>query len=144
MRPVNCHSLYLRHNTKQTTQLHTLFIMASFVTGLWESVFQPGVSPQLILATHISFTALLATLGWLIFVTHGNIHFIALFIIASLLWITVIWFIAELKSAKLLSNEELDKKTEEPAQQQEQEKPAAKATTSATPAAKTSTRSRKA
>ncbi|GMM54703.1 Pkr1 protein [Maudiozyma humilis] len=87
--------------------------MSSFVTGLWESIFQPGTSPQLIAATHISFAALLATLGWLIAVTHGNIHFIMLFIIASLLWITVIWFIAELKSAKLLTNAELDKKAQE-------------------------------
>ncbi|KAG0670784.1 SMK killer toxin resistance protein [Maudiozyma exigua] len=85
--------------------------MASFITGLWESVFQPGTSPQLILATHLSFSALLITLAWLIFVTSGNIHFIMLFIIATLLWITVIWFISELKSAQLLSNQQLESET---------------------------------
>ncbi|KAH7583063.1 ER protein Pkr1 [Nakaseomyces glabratus] len=82
----------------------------SFFTSLWQSIFEPGTSPQLIIATHISFAALLVSLLWLIYSTH-IIHFYFLFVIAFLLWITVIWFIAELKSAKLKSNEELSKYT---------------------------------
>lgn len=81
----------------------------SFFVELWNSVFQPGVTPQLIVATHVSFTALLLTLSWLIYATKGNIHFIALTTIALLLWITVIWFIQELKNVKLMSNDELTK-----------------------------------
>lgn len=81
--------------------------MSSFATGLWNSVFQPGTTPQLIIATHCSFVALLVTLMWLIYATSGNIHFFALFFIALLLWGSVIWFIQELKGAKLMSNEEL-------------------------------------
>lgn len=81
--------------------------MTSFFSGLWNSIFQPGASPQLILATHVSFIALLLTLTWLIFVTRGNIHFIALFVIATLLWLSIIWFIQELKNVRLMTNEEL-------------------------------------
>ena len=81
--------------------------MTSFFSGLWNSIFQPGASPQLILATHVSFIALLLTLSWLIYVTKGNIHFIALFIIAILLWLSIIWFIQELKNVRLMTNEEL-------------------------------------
>lgn len=83
--------------------------MSGFFTGLWNSAFQPGTTPQLIIATHVSFVALLLTLAWLIYATSGNIHFIALFIIAALLWLAIIWFIEELKSVKLKTNDELAK-----------------------------------
>lgn len=83
--------------------------MANFFVALWESVFQPGTTPQLIIATHVSFLALLATLGWLIHATSGNIHFYALFTIALFLWFTVIWFIQELKNVQLKNNQELEK-----------------------------------
>ncbi|CDO96178.1 unnamed protein product [Kluyveromyces dobzhanskii CBS 2104] len=80
--------------------------MANFVVALWESVFQPGTSPQLVVATHISFFLLLCVLGSQIYLTK-NIHFIALTVIATLLWITVTWFIFELNSIKLSSNQDL-------------------------------------
>ncbi|CAL9735400.1 V-type ATPase assembly factor Pkr1p [Monosporozyma servazzii] len=83
--------------------------MTDFFTGLWNSAFQPGTTPQLIIATHVSFVALLLTLAWLIYATNGNIHFIALFFIAAMLWLAIIWFIEELKSVKLKSNDELFK-----------------------------------
>lgn len=82
--------------------------MANFFVRLWESVFEPGTSPQLIIATHVSFVALLLTLLWLIYATNGNIHFYALFSISLLLWFTVIWFINELPQVKLKDNDELD------------------------------------
>ena len=83
--------------------------MANFFVRLWESVFEPGTPPPLIIATHVSFVALLLTLIWLIYATNGNIHFYALFCISLLLWITVIWFINELSHVKLKDNDELDK-----------------------------------
>ncbi|EJS44232.1 pkr1p [Saccharomyces arboricola H-6] len=83
--------------------------MANFFVKLWESVFEPGTSPQLVIATHVSFVALLLTLMWLIYATNGNIHFYVLFGISLLLWITVIWFISELSLVKLKDNDELDK-----------------------------------
>lgn len=82
--------------------------MANFFVALWESIFQPGTTPQLIIATHVSFFALLCTLAWLIYATSGNVHFYALFAIAFCLWIAVIWFIQELKTVSLKDNKELD------------------------------------
>lgn len=80
--------------------------MASFFVALWESIFQPGTSPQLIVATHVSFALLLCVLGSQIYLTK-NIHFIALAVIAALLWVTVTWFIYELNRVKLQSNEDI-------------------------------------
>lgn len=80
----------------------------SFFVELWNSIFTPGTTPQLIIATHASFIALFATLAWLIFVTKGNIHFIALLLIAVLLWLSIIWFIHELKNVKLQDNKQLE------------------------------------
>ncbi|EHN00845.1 Pkr1p [Saccharomyces cerevisiae x Saccharomyces kudriavzevii VIN7] len=95
---------YCKENCIQTT-----LKMANFFVKLWESVFEPGTSPQLIIATHVSFVALLLTLLWLIYATNGNIHFYVLFGISLLLWVTVIWFISELSQVKLRDNDELDK-----------------------------------
>ncbi|EDO14815.1 hypothetical protein Kpol_339p2 [Vanderwaltozyma polyspora DSM 70294] len=112
--------------------------MSNFFVQLWESIFSPGTTPQLIIATHASFFALLLTLASLIYTTGGNIHFIIMFALASVLWLTVIWFIYELQSVQLKSNKEL----EEP---QSQESSAPKvATTTATKKASTSVKSRKA
>lgn len=80
--------------------------MSSFFVELWESIFTPGTSPALIKATHGSFVLLLLSLAFLIFYTR-SIHFINLFVIALCLWGAVIWFIQELKNAKLKDNEEL-------------------------------------
>ncbi|EGW34316.1 uncharacterized protein SPAPADRAFT_59733 [Spathaspora passalidarum NRRL Y-27907] len=113
----------------------------SFFSELWESVFTPGTSPALIKATHASFILLLMSLGWLIFLTK-SIHFINLFVIAVLLYATVIWFIKELQASKLKTNEELS--TEEPKEESKTEKVQEKgsasssATTAAASAAATS------
>ncbi len=48
------------------------------------------------------------SLIWMIYTTH-SIHFINLLVISSLLWLSVIWFLSELKKAKLKSNEEIAK-----------------------------------
>ncbi|CUS22872.1 LAQU0S07e02036g1_1 [Lachancea quebecensis] len=85
--------------------------MANFFEELWKSIFTPGASPQLIIATHVSFFLLTSCLGWLIYWTK-NIHFIMLLIISTLLWITVTWFISELKLAQIKDNEELAKSQE--------------------------------
>ncbi|SCU87092.1 LADA_0E01948g1_1 [Lachancea dasiensis] len=119
--------------------------MGNFFEELWNSIFTPGTSPQLIVATHVSFVLLSCCLGWLIYCTR-NLHFVALLTISTLLWITVTWFVNELHYAKLRDNEELAKTQGEKAddQQQASKKSTLKdtATTSATkPVA--ATRSRK-
>ncbi|CAH2353745.1 V-type ATPase assembly factor Pkr1p [[Candida] railenensis] len=86
--------------------------MASFVTELWDSVFQPGTNPALIKATHGSFVLLILSLLALIYMTR-SIHFINLLVIACLLYGTVVWFIGELQQAKLNKNLELEKESQE-------------------------------
>ena len=86
--------------------------MASFVTELWDSVFQPGTNPALIKATHGSFVLLILSLLALIYMTR-SIHFINLLVIACLLYGTVVWFIGELQQAKLSKNAELEKESQE-------------------------------
>ncbi|AGO13357.1 AaceriAFR216Wp [[Ashbya] aceris (nom. inval.)] len=71
----------------------------SFVEALWDSVFQPGVPPVLVAATHVSFTLLLALLLALLWTTR-NLHFMALSVIAAFLWATVSWFVRELARAE--------------------------------------------
>ncbi|KAI5951096.1 PKR1 [Candida jiufengensis] len=84
-----------------------------FIVELWESIFTPGTTPALITATHASFILLIISLITFYFLTK-SIHFLNLFVIALLLYGTVIWFINELKAVKLKDNEELTKKEEKP------------------------------
>lgn len=84
----------------------------AFIVELWESIFTPGTTPALIKATHASFILLLISLATFIFLTK-SIHFVNLFVIAVLLYGTVIWFINELQQVKLKDNEELNAKETE-------------------------------
>lgn len=114
--------------------------MSNFFVALWESIFQPGTTPQLIIATHVSFIALLSTLAWLIYATSGNLHFYALFTIALLLWLAIIWFIQELKNVDLKDNQQMSVSTEK----QGEADPSAKDTISRAPKSSSSSlRSRK-
>ncbi len=71
-----------------------------------------GTTPALSIKSHTRFVALLiASLIWLIYLSR-SIHFVNLLVIALLLYGTVFWFIGELERTKLMSNEELDKASE--------------------------------
>ncbi|AET40478.1 Pkr1p Ecym_6082 [Eremothecium cymbalariae DBVPG len=78
--------------------------MSNFFVELWEGIFQPGPTPQLVIATHVSFTSLLSLLASLLYVTR-NIHVAALSLIALFLWITVTWFINEFQHAATTNND---------------------------------------
>lgn len=84
----------------------------SFITELWELVFTPGTTPALVKATHASFILLILSLISLIFLS-GSIHFVNLLVIALFLYGAVIWFINELETVKLRSNEQLEEAPEE-------------------------------
>ncbi|KAF6013326.1 hypothetical protein HII12_002042 [Brettanomyces bruxellensis] len=90
----------------------------SFFADLWKSVFEPGANSALVQATHGSFFLLTLSLIWMIYTTH-SIHFINLLVISSLLWMSVVWFLSELKKAKLKSNEEIAKDDEDHAESAE-------------------------
>lgn len=66
------------------------FLMASFVSDLWESVFTPGVTPSLLKATYGAFIMLIAVLSVLLFFTR-NIHVMALLIVSFCLIASLMW-----------------------------------------------------
>lgn len=109
----------------------------AFIVELWESIFTPGTTPALLKATHASFILLLLSLLSLIYYTR-SIHFINLFVIAGLLYASVIWFVNELKHTKLQNNKELlekeNEKENEKVNGQEKEKSPAATTTATEPA----------
>lgn len=73
--------------------------MADFITNLWESVFQAGPTPTLLLATNVTFAALQATLFALLVATY-SIHFLILSVLSGGLWYAINWFAGELAAAQ--------------------------------------------
>lgn len=70
--------------------------MASFVQDLWESIFTPGPTPTLLIATNVTFAALQLVLFTLLVAT-WSIHFIILSLLSGGLWFSINWFARELK-----------------------------------------------
>ncbi|KAI9926715.1 hypothetical protein ASPWEDRAFT_720818 [Aspergillus wentii DTO 134E9] len=73
--------------------------MASFMENLWTSVFTPGPTPTLLVATNVTFAALQALLLTLLLATH-SIHFIVLSFLSGALWWSINWFAGELKAVQ--------------------------------------------
>jgi ER protein Pkr1. len=86
--------------------------MASFVEELWASVFTPGPTPTLLIATNVSFAALQLVLFVLLLATY-SLHFVALSVISAGLWYSINWFAAEVRLAQLA--QEAEKKDKDPA-----------------------------
>ncbi len=61
--------------------------------AIWESVFTPGMSPQVVLFMNMSFIALFVTLFVLAILTEGNLHVLLLLILSVTLFATVQWFV---------------------------------------------------
>ncbi|KAI1266848.1 ER protein Pkr1-domain-containing protein [Xylariaceae sp. FL1019] len=80
--------------------------MANFAEQLWESIFTPGPTPSLLIATNVSFASLQVVLFVLLIATY-SIHFLALSIISAGLWWAINWFATELAAVK--AREEADK-----------------------------------
>lgn len=72
--------------------------MATFFTDLISSIFTPGPTPSIIIATNASFAALQAVLLVLLFLTY-SVHFIVLSFLCAGLWWAINWFVTELKAA---------------------------------------------
>jgi len=73
--------------------------MASFLTSLWESVFTPGPTPTLLIATNVTFGSLQILFLSLLIATR-SFHFVALSILSAGLWWAINWFAGELARAK--------------------------------------------
>ena len=72
--------------------------MATFFTDLISSIFTPGPSPSIIIATNASFAALQVVLLVLLILTH-SVHFVVLSFLCAGLWWAINWFVTELEAA---------------------------------------------
>jgi hypothetical protein len=73
--------------------------MSNFLTSLWESIFTPGPTPTLLLATNATFGCLQLLLLILLLVTQ-SIHFIVLSFLCAGLWYAINWFAAEVAAVR--------------------------------------------
>lgn len=85
--------------------------MANFFDDIWNSIFTPGTTPTLLLATNVTFGALQVVLFSLLLATK-SIHFIILSFISGGLWISINWFATELKKEQA---KEAERKAQEDA-----------------------------
>lgn len=70
--------------------------MAAFIQDLWDSIFTPGPTPTLLLATNATFASLQVVLAVLLVAT-WSIHFVILSGLSAGLWWAINWFARELK-----------------------------------------------
>jgi hypothetical protein len=78
--------------------------MASFAEKLWESIFTPGPTPTLLVATNASFAALQLLLFAMLLATY-SIHFFILSFLCGGLWWAINWFAAEIRAAQAKEEE---------------------------------------
>lgn len=72
--------------------------MANFLTDLFNSIFTPGPTPTLLVATNASFAALQLVLLALLILTY-SVHFLILSCLSAGLWWAINWFVTELRAA---------------------------------------------
>ncbi|CAK4022647.1 related to PKR1 [Lecanosticta acicola] len=73
--------------------------MGDFLSNLWESVFEAGPTPTLLVATNVTFGALQFLLAGLLIATY-SIHFAILSLLCGGLWYSINWFAAEIQAAQ--------------------------------------------
>jgi hypothetical protein len=78
--------------------------MSNFLTNLFESIFTPGPTPTLLVATNAAFACLQLTLLLLLIATY-SIHFLILSCLSAGLWWSINWFVAELRAAQAAEDE---------------------------------------
>lgn len=93
--------------------------LVSFFESLWESIFTPGPTPTLLVATNASFAALQLLLFVLLLATH-SIHFVILSGLTAGLWWAINWFAGEIRAAQ--AKEEEAKRIREARREKEKEK----------------------
>ncbi|WFD33266.1 hypothetical protein MCUN1_000079 [Malassezia cuniculi] len=71
--------------------------MSGMLQGVWDSVFEGGVNSPTHQLMNWSFYGLFITLAVLIFISGGNPHVIALLLLSIGLFLSINWFISELR-----------------------------------------------
>ena len=74
------------------------------MTDLFNSIFTPGPTPSLLVATNVSFGALQLLLLALLVATH-SVHFVALSVLCAGLWLSINWFVHELQATNTKEEE---------------------------------------
>lgn len=108
--------------------------MLTFLTELWESIFTPGTTPTLVLATHATFGVLVLTLSIFAFLSK-SIHIINLLVLSLVLWGILTWFINELDTIQAVEEkavEAVEEKNKETAPEPKAQTTSARVTRSAT------------
>jgi hypothetical protein len=77
--------------------------MSQFLTDLFTSIFTPGPTPSLIVATNAAFACLQVVLLALLIATY-SVHFLILSFLSAGLWWAINWFVTELKVAQTLED----------------------------------------
>ncbi|KIN04744.1 hypothetical protein OIDMADRAFT_50586 [Oidiodendron maius Zn] len=83
--------------------------MSTFFVDLVQSIFIPGPTSTLVLATNVSFACLQLVLLVLLLTTY-SIHFAILSILSAGLWWGINWFVTEVQALKSQEEEEARKK----------------------------------
>lgn len=78
--------------------------MGSFLEDLWSSVFTPGPTPTLLIATNATFAALQVLLFALLVATY-SIHFVILSVLCGTLWWSINWFAKEVREVQRIEKE---------------------------------------
>jgi hypothetical protein len=78
--------------------------MSTFITDLFQSIFTPGPTSTLLIATNASFACLQVVLFLLLIATY-SIHFLILSFLSAGLWWAINWFVAELNSLQTFEKE---------------------------------------
>jgi len=86
--------------------------MSSFLTDLFQSIFTPGPTHTLIIATNAAFACLQVVLLLLLIATY-SIHFVILSFLSAGLWWAINWFVAELTTSQILEDEKSKKRIED-------------------------------
>ncbi|KAJ5653701.1 hypothetical protein N7490_000704 [Penicillium lividum] len=73
--------------------------MVSFVEELWLSVFTPGPTPTLLIATNVTFAALQLLFLVLLLATY-SVHFVVLSFLSGGLWYSINWFAHEVSAVQ--------------------------------------------
>ncbi|KAK5056565.1 hypothetical protein LTR84_012096 [Exophiala bonariae] len=87
--------------------------MASFLEELWNSIFTPGPTPTLLIATNAAFAALQLLLFVLLIATY-SLHFLVLSTICGGLWYSINWFAVEIAREQKIQKESEAKKEKSP------------------------------
>ncbi|KAK1064263.1 SMK killer toxin resistance protein [Friedmanniomyces endolithicus] len=90
--------------TSKARQYPQALTMGDFLESLWGSVFAPGPTPTLLIATNVTFATLQAVLLALLIGTY-SIHFAILSVLCCGLWCSINWFANELRQAQGIEEE---------------------------------------